>query len=99
MVCQQEIMTFSLSTPVSQSPRKKGIRSGHKGSAFLTRSVHGRNNAGGPRQALLLPLLGMVKKRSTISLHSRTDDNSCSSHSPLKFQEDWLSANVNVYPD
>ncbi|KAL1259631.1 hypothetical protein QQF64_010208 [Cirrhinus molitorella] len=85
--------------PVSQSPRKKGICSGHKGSAFLTRSVHERNNAGGPRRAVPLPQLGMVEKRRTISLHSRTDDNSCSSHSLLKFQEDWLSANVNVYPD
>lgn len=70
LVCQQEVVTFLLSMPVSQSPRKKGIGSGHKGSTFLTRSVHGRNNAGGPRRAVLLPLLGMMVERNTISLHS-----------------------------
>ncbi len=81
LVCQQEVMTVSLSMPVSQSQRKKGIRPGHKGSALLTRSVHGRNNAGGPRRAVLLSLLEMMVEKCTISLHSSTDDNSSSSHS------------------
>lgn len=45
LVCQQEVVIFSLSMPVSQSQRRKGIWLGHKGSSILTRSVHWRKNS------------------------------------------------------